>query len=139
MLAGACGILGDVPTTLLITAEDGMDEVSSLAKTLLIHLAADGSRDERWIDPRSLGIQASSLGDLQGFEPDAAAKCCERILGGRGTAAQNEIVALNAGVVLSQFGPCADLTAGYQAAMQILASGEALEKLRNYASKYGNT
>ncbi|MEX0679051.1 MAG: hypothetical protein WD063_18400 [Pirellulales bacterium] len=130
MLAGACRLLGDVPTT-LVSSEDGLDEVSTLARTTLVQLMADGSRQDDSIDPRLLGIDPPSLDALCGYEPAAAAECCEQILSGNGTTAQTDIVALNAGVVLSCLGLAADRAAGFQAAMQILKDGRALRKLRD--------
>jgi anthranilate phosphoribosyltransferase len=128
MLAGACQILGDVPTT-LVSSEDGLDEISSSGRTSLIQLTARGRNDES-IDPRALGIQPPSFEALAGYEPPAAAECCERILGGQGTAAQADIVALNAGAVLMSLGFCQDLSTGFQTALKILRDGEGLGKLR---------
>ncbi len=128
MLAGACRLLNDVPTT-LVAAEDGLDEVSTRAKTGVINLDANRSRSDMTIDPAAVGIESPAQEELQGHEPAAAAQCCERILSGNGTAAQSQIVALNAAVVLTSLGRFASLTAGYEAAMQLLQSGEALRKL----------
>ena len=130
MLAGACRILGDTPTT-LYSSQDGLDEVSSMATTTLIQLAANGSREDDSIDPRTLGIQLHGADELRGYEPVAAAECCERILSGKGNPAQTQIVALNAGVVLTRLGLLSDLSAGFKAAMQILKEGDALQKLRD--------
>ena len=128
MLAGACRLVGDVPTT-LVAADDGLDEVSSSAATTVIHLTAAGIREDRTIDPRSLGIQPPTDGALRGYEPAAAAECCQRILSGKGSTAQTEIVALNAAVVLSAVGRFSDLTTAFQASLDLLEHGAALQKL----------
>ncbi len=130
MLAGACSLLGDTPST-LVSSQDGLDEVSSLARTAVIHLNADGSREDDSIDPRTLGIGARETDSLRGHEPAAAAECCERILSGKGTAAQTEIVALNAAAVLTRLGLYSDLSVGFQVAVQLLNDGKALQKLRD--------
>lgn len=129
MLAGASCLLGDLPGS-VVSAEDGLDEVSTTSRTRILRFAGDGSRKELALDPRDIGITLSSLDDLRGHEPAAAAECCERILGGEGTAAQTDIVALNAGAVLTSLGMFADLASGFQAARQILKDGEALNKLQ---------
>jgi anthranilate phosphoribosyltransferase len=129
MLAGVCLLLGDTPAV-LVSAEDGLDEVSTMARTQVIRLSAAGRRENTVIDPRELGIQPPSLESMRGHDPAAAAECCERILSGQGKRAQTEIVALNAGVVLNCLGMCADLPSGFQAALEILKKGEALAKLR---------
>jgi anthranilate phosphoribosyltransferase len=130
MLAGACHILRDVPAT-LASAKDGLDEVSLLAKTTVIHLTAAGIRKDDAVDPRSLGVQPPSGDALQGYEPAAAAECCEQILGGKGSTAQTEIVALNAAVVLADLGLFSDLSAAFQESVHLLKHGEALRKLQH--------
>lgn len=127
-LAGACRLLGDVPTT-LVSSMDGLDEVSTMAQSNVIHLAADGGRRDDLIDPQELDIQPPPLVALRGYEPAAAAKCTEQILSGAGTTAQNDIVALNAGAVLAAVGVCSDLSAGFDTALQILKDGEGHRKL----------
>ena len=92
-------------------------------------MTAGGRKDES-IDPRALGIAPPSWDALGGYEPAAAAECCERILGGKGTTAQADIVALNAGAVLTSMGRYADSATGFQAALKILRDGAALDKLR---------
>ena len=128
MLAEACRMLGDVPTT-LVSSDDGLDEVSSRGRTALIELTAGGSQ-ERSIDPRELGIEPASWEALRGFEPMAAAQCCERILAGQGTAAQTDIVCLNAGAVLASVGLASDPATGFRTALQTLRGGQALQKMR---------
>jgi anthranilate phosphoribosyltransferase len=130
MLAGACRELGELPTT-VVAADDGLDEVSTMAPTRLVHLSANGGREDVMIDPASLGIRPPARAELRGFEPVAAAQCCQRILSGEGEPAQMEIVALNAGTVMSCIGLCPDVTSGYRDAMKILKSGEALQKLHD--------
>ena len=128
MLAGACADLGDIPTT-IVSAADGMDEVSSRARTARVRLTAAGSRADDVIDPQALDIAAPPPEALVGFARTAAAECCERILSGKGTRAQTEIVALNAGVVLTSLGLFSDLAAGVRAATRLIVEGEALRKL----------
>ncbi len=122
MLAGACQSLGDVPTT-LVSGADRLDEVSTMAATQVCDLATDGSRRDSTLDPLAFGIRAPLLDDLAGQEVAAAAECCERLLGGEGTGAQNDIVALNAGLVLNKVGKADSLEDGYGQALEILRAG----------------
>jgi anthranilate phosphoribosyltransferase len=128
MLAGACQLLGDTPST-LVSSVDGLDEVSTMARTAVIHLNAGGGREEDSIDPCTLGIHAPEAGSLRGHAPAEAAECCERILSGNGTAAQTEIVALNAAAVLTSLGLYPDLPVAFQVAVELLNQGKALRKL----------
>jgi anthranilate phosphoribosyltransferase len=94
-----------------------------------VHLSANGHRQETTIDPAMIDIRAPSQAELKGFEPVAAAQCCQRILSGEGEPAQMDIVALNAGTVMSCIGLCTNVASGYREALKILKSGEALQKL----------
>jgi anthranilate phosphoribosyltransferase len=129
MLADACVELGDTPATLL-TADDGLDEISTRARSRLIALAPGGRREVITIDPQALGIPAPPAEALSGCEPAAAAECCQRILAGQGSPAQTDIVALNAGAILARLGVTSDLEAGLAAAREILQRGAGLAKLR---------
>jgi anthranilate phosphoribosyltransferase len=137
MLAGACQYLGDVPTT-LVAGADGLDEVSTMAPTHVCDLAIDGSRRDSVLDPADFGILAPRLEELAGLEVAAAAECCERLLDGQGTGAQNDIVALNAGLVLHEVGKTDSLEDGFRQALAILRAGTALQKLRALRERVWN-
>lgn len=128
-LSDACDLLDDTPTT-LISAKDGMDEVSSMSKTKVVRLRADHTRQEEWIDPAEFDLHSTSLEALCGDEPAAAAECCERILAGEGTTDQSQIVALNSSMVLTSLGRVPDLQAGYKESLQLIQQGAGLNKLR---------
>jgi anthranilate phosphoribosyltransferase len=53
VLAEACQLLGDTPTTLCYS-DDGLDEVSPRTNSTLIQLASDNQRTIETIDPRAL-------------------------------------------------------------------------------------
>jgi anthranilate phosphoribosyltransferase len=137
MLAGACRLLGDVPATLVLS-DDGLDEVSSRANTTVIRLSAAGDETKTVVCPAVLGISPPALDALEGAAPAAAAACCERLLSGKGTAAQTDIVALNAAVVMTSTGLAADVHAGFHAARQLIENGEALRKLQRLRERVWN-
>lgn len=137
MLSGACQILGDTPAT-VVWAEDGLDEVSSSARTHVVRLTNAGGRVDETIEPSAVDVQPPPPGALDGLEPTEAAACCERILAGHGTAAQTEIVALNAGVVLASLGRYSDWQAGFQAAAQLLKEGAGYAKLKALRERVWN-
>ena len=95
-----------------------------------MHLTEDGSLRTTLIDPAALGIDPPGLAELAGSDTAAAAQCCEKILAGKGTAAQSDIVALNAAWVVAGAGIAADLESGFRASQEILRNGAALDKLR---------
>jgi anthranilate phosphoribosyltransferase len=130
MLADACLALGDPPTTLCM-ATDGLDEVSTSVPTALCHLASDGKRRDEIIDPRLLAIEPPAADELRGYAPPQAAACCERILQGAGSTAQTQIVAINAAAVMTAAGVAPDLPAAYQSALNLIASGAALDRLHH--------
>jgi len=84
------------------------------------------------IDPRDLGLTTAPLSALRGGELAENSEILTAVLQGRGTIAQQEAVALNAGLALQVAGlvPSDDLQAGVDRAKEILASGAAWDKLQ---------
>ncbi len=84
------------------------------------------------IDPRELGLTSAPLSALRGGELEENSEIMMAVLQGKGTLAQQEAVALNAGLALQVAGvvPSDDLKAGVDRAKDILASGAAWDKLQ---------
>ena len=84
------------------------------------------------IDPRDLGLTSAPLSALKGGELAENSEILTAVLQGKGTQAQQEAVALNAGLALQVAGvvPSQDLRAGVDQAKAVLSSGAAWEKLQ---------
>lgn len=129
-LAEALGQLG-AEHVLVIHADDGLDEFSIAAPTQVAELA-DGTVREWRFDPASTGI-GGSLDALRVNTPIDSLALIEAALAGQpGPAA--DIIALNAGAALYVAGQAETHVAGVAQAQRLLASGQALERLRAYAA-----
>jgi len=137
MLAEVCRGIGDLPTT-FFSSEDGLDEASTMAPTNVLSLDAAGEAQRSTIDPSLLQIPCPSIEELAGYEGAEAAECSLRILGGKGSSAQTDIVALNAGVVMHKLDLFDTLEAGYERAQEILRAGEALQVLERLRESVKN-
>jgi anthranilate phosphoribosyltransferase len=84
------------------------------------------------IDPRDLGLTSAPLTALKGGELLENTEILTAVLQGKGTTAQREAVALNAGLALQVAGvvPSDDLRAGVDRAKEVIASGAAWDKLQ---------
>jgi anthranilate phosphoribosyltransferase len=132
LIAGALAELGTVHS-LVVHGAPGMDEVSPLGPTTVIELR--GNAVSRWtFDPREAGLAGLQAGDLAGGEPAQNAQLVERVLVGKGNAASEAAVVLNAGAALYVGGKARDLAAGIALAREALRNGagwDALGRLRS--------
>jgi anthranilate phosphoribosyltransferase len=84
------------------------------------------------INPRELGLTSAPLSALKGGDLLENAEILTAVLQGKGTIAQQEAVALNAGLALQVAGlvPAQDWRSGVDRAKEVLASGAAWDKLQ---------
>ncbi|MGK7928192.1 MAG: anthranilate phosphoribosyltransferase [Spirulina sp.] len=105
--------------------EAGLGDVTDLA------VVADGATRSQVLDPQSLGLVKAPLEALRGGELDENTEILRNVLQGKGTQAQQDVVALNASLAL-QVGeavPFLDHGKGVEKAREILQSGAAWSKL----------
>jgi anthranilate phosphoribosyltransferase len=131
LMAGALARL-DTRHALLVNSGDGLDEISLAGPTRALEVR-DGKVTELALDPATLGLARTELAELRGGDVTANAKIITAILAGGGTAAQRDVVLLNAAAALLVAGRARDLAEGLAQARQSIALGAAakvLEKLR---------
>ncbi|MEY4588548.1 MAG: anthranilate phosphoribosyltransferase [Pseudomonadota bacterium] len=133
-LAQVLGRLGS-EHVLVVNADDGLDEISLAAPT---HIAQwrDGALSEFTITPEDFGIQRQSLGELTVASAAESLDIIQDALGARSTArgqAAADMIALNAGAAIFVAGLADSLAQGVAMAEDTLASGLALEKLKDLA------
>ncbi len=116
----------------LVVHGSGMDE---LTVTGMSHIAElrDGAVREYTIEPESVGLERHAPSSLTGGDPAQNAAITRDTLEGKGTSAQRDVVALNAGAALYAANAVPSLEAGVQRALEIIQSGAGLKNLEAYA------
>lgn len=118
---------------MVVHAEDGLDEISVAAATLVSELQ-DGQIRSYKIDPRELGVARQSLDSLRVDGPQESAAMISRIFAGE-SGPGADMVALNAGAALYVAGISASLAHGLQLARKVLVDGGAAAKLAELVNK----
>ncbi|MBE9111249.1 anthranilate phosphoribosyltransferase [Nodosilinea sp. LEGE 07298] len=133
-MAEALNQLG-IPQAIVLHGRERLDEAGLGDKTDL-SVVENGQVTSAVIDPQSLGLAAAPLSALRGGEVEENTAILTAVLQGKGTQAQQDVVALNAALALKvgekvKADSLEDSIAeGIALAKDILASGAAWEKLQ---------
>lgn len=130
-LAEVLQLLGTKAAT--VVYGDGLDEFTVCGMNT-VSILKDGQVTCQQIDPEECGVALHNKDALAGGEPKENAEITQAVLTGKGMAAQQDIVALNAAAALQTAGQVTNLKAGVQTAKEIMASGQAWRLLQEYAS-----
>jgi anthranilate phosphoribosyltransferase len=126
VIAGALERLG-AQRALVVSSEDGLDELSTSGATRVVEVGGDGVRSYV-VAPEDVGLKRAAYEDVAGGAPDANADTTRRILAGeRGPA--RDLAALNAGAAIYAAGRADDLESGVRAAEAAIDRGAAAEAL----------
>lgn len=129
LLAQALAELG-VRRAMVVHGEDGLDEISVFAPTLVWEVE-DGTVREGLLDPRRLGFSGGKKEDLAGGDASKnAAIIRDEILSGE-KGPRRDIAILNAAAALVLAGAAPGLEEGLVAAERSIDSGKALRKLED--------
>jgi anthranilate phosphoribosyltransferase len=120
---------------MVVSGDDGLDELSIGARTRVIEVAGGGT-EEWFVEPEELGLKPASLEEIAGGEPEENAAVVKEIFGGRSGPAR-DVAALNAGATIFVAGRADDLAAGVEQAGEALASGAAAEVLEKLVARSG--
>jgi len=118
--------LGSV-RALVVSSEDGVDELSTSARTRVIEVA-EGRTAEWFVEPGAFGLAPVTLEQLAGGTPEENAAASRSVLEGR-PGAHRELVLLNAAAAIYVGGLVADLGEGVEKAAAVVDSGAAVELL----------
>jgi anthranilate phosphoribosyltransferase len=133
---------------MVLHSEDGLDEISLAAPTLVSELR-DGLISSYRIHPGDFGLEPQSLDGLSVQSSDESARLIRAALGGRGgrggrggkggegderARRAGSLIALNAGACIYVAGIVATLADGVAMAEDLVASGQAGEKLREFVT-----
>jgi anthranilate phosphoribosyltransferase len=121
--------LGSV-RAMVVSAEDGVDELSISARTRVIEVG-DGGTEERFVQPEDFGLASAALDEVAGGTPEENAAAARAVLGGE-SGPRRDLVLLNAGAAIYVGGRAETLAEGVEGAGAAIDSGEAaglLERL----------
>lgn len=116
---------------IVLHSEDGLDELTTTARTLVAHVEGGSVRTE-WIDPVAIGVPRARFDDLAARDLDHAAGMVREAVEGRAGPAR-DIVELNAGAALLVGGASATLNEGIALARAAIDSGAAAATLTELA------
>jgi anthranilate phosphoribosyltransferase len=116
-----------VQRALVVSAEDGMDELALSATTRVIEVF-DGRTAEWFVEPGQFGLAPLELAEIAGGTADENAAVTRAVLGGE-TGPRRDIVLLNAGATIYVGGLAADLEEGVAKAAVAIDSGAAANVL----------
>jgi anthranilate phosphoribosyltransferase len=127
-IAGALARLG--PNRAMVVHGDGIDEIAVHGPTKVALIEESNRVASRIIDPTSAAIGRHSLEACQASSKAESLARLGRVLGGAGDPADRDLVAINAGAALWLGDVAPSLAAGARLALDALASGAPLEKVR---------
>lgn len=114
----------------------GMDEVSTLGRSLVAELTEDGDIREYAISAQDLGIkEADEPSLLYGSDREAEAIKLLRILSGEDRSCRRDIVCLNAAPILCITDQAGNLKEGMDRASDIIDSGKPIKKLKAWVAE----
>ena len=119
---------------MIVHSDDGLDEISIAAGTRVVELR-DGSISSYHITPEEFSLERQSLDGLSVSSAAASAAIINDALAGKDDAASSKaaaMLALNAGATIYVSGVAATLADGVAMAEDVLASGQAAEKLKQF-------
>jgi anthranilate phosphoribosyltransferase len=132
-MAAALNLL-NMPQAIILHGRERLDEAGLGDRTDLA-LLENGQVQPKTIDPQGFGLTPADKAALRGGEVDENAAILRDVLQGRGTPAQQDVVALNAALALKVAGIAqgasfeAAIADGIERARNILSSGAGWDKL----------
>jgi len=134
-IAGALARLG-VDRALIVSSEDGLDEISTTAATTVIEVA--GEELTRYtLAPGDVGVRVfeatSDPGELAGASPEENAQVTRAIFGGE-PGPRSELATINAGAAIYTGGGADSIADGVVLAREVLADGRAVDALERFVA-----
>ena len=112
----------------VVHGHGGLDE-ASLSGPSELRLIENGTVRSERLEPAALGLTPASMEALVGGDLEENRAILEAVLQGRGTAAQRDVVALNAALVLWAAGLAGSVAEAVPIAQQAMVSGAAWQRL----------
>src|SRR5215210_283191 len=118
---------------LVVSADDGIDELSLASRTRVIEVA-NGGTEEWFVEAQELGLEPAPLDAISGGEPAENAAVVRSVLEGEHGPAR-DVSVLNAGAAIFVAGAASDLGEGIAKASQAIDSGVAREVLARLVTR----
>jgi anthranilate phosphoribosyltransferase len=131
-MAGALARLG-TRHALLVSSEDGLDELSISAPTRVVEVIDDEIR-RYTVGAEELGLEVASAEAIPGGDPQQNAETTRRIFAGARGAAR-ELAVLNAGAAIYAAGGADSLEEGVRTAERSVDTGAAVAALERFANR----
>lgn len=119
-----------IKNALIVHGEDGLDEVTLTGKTYMAELR-NGVISEFTFDPKAYGFEYCKLEDLVGGDPSVNKDIALKILNNENSKRRDAVI-LNAGLAIYIATDGISIQKGIDIAREIIASGKALDKLKEY-------
>ena len=116
---------------MVVYGQDKLDEISMSAPTSVCEIR-DGWFQSYEITPEQFGYTRCDKKELTGGTPEENAKITQAILSGEEKGAKRQAVCLNAGAALYITGKVKTMEEGVRRAEQLIDSGAALQKLKEF-------
>lgn len=124
--------------SLLVRSDDGLDEISIAAPTMVYDVTADGVRSYK-VTPEQLGVRSYPLDAVKGSSPADNAAVTRGVLAGDVSSeharAALELVVANAGAGILVGGAAETLAEGVECAREAIASGAASDVLDRFVMR----
>lgn len=111
-----------------------LDELSSFSTSKLSQLHSSGQIETMEVDAALFGFQPATIQDLKGGDARANAEIIRNILSGKDTGPKLDFLVYNASVGFILAGLAKDIYQGLEIAREMVASGAALNKLKEFAA-----
>lgn len=117
----------------------GMDEASTLGETHIAELTEDGSIKTYSFLPEDMGIVKGCRSELAPLsDKDQESVRMVALLSGKEVGSRTDVVCLNAALILYLMDRSSTIRDGFVRAKQIIASGKAIDKLREWVRVQNN-
>jgi anthranilate phosphoribosyltransferase len=120
-------------TALVVSSEDGLDEISVSAPTRAVELN-DGAIQSYSITPDSLGVDAFPADALSAADPDRSAEIARSVMSGA-AGAERALTVANAGAAIYVGGRAGSLADGVRAAEDAIDSGAARDAMERFVER----
>ena len=132
-IASALADLGG-RTALVVSSEDGLDEISVSGATLAVELK-DGGTNRMTLTPEQFGVDRAAPDALGPGTPEQNAAVTRAVIEGGGRTAERDVALLNAGAAVYVAGRAESIEAGVARAREAVDSGAAAAALARFVRR----